>query len=77
MQSGFSDVDTFVHMKLMKVGNKYDNTFYFITQLSYEKRESLERTNVILKLIHALVQTDHWLKGIYNGLDMATSGLQS
>ena len=32
-------------------------------------------TNVILKLIHVLVQTDHWLKGIYNGLDMATSGL--
>jgi hypothetical protein len=31
--------------------------------------------NVILKLIHVLVQTDHWLKGIYNGLDMATSGL--
>ena len=33
MQSGFSDVDTFVWfpLKLMKVGNKYDNTFYFIT----------------------------------------------
>jgi hypothetical protein len=30
---------------------------------------------VILKLIHVLVQTDHRLKGISNGLDMATSGL--
>ena len=26
-----SDVDTFVWFPLMKVGNKYDNTFYFIT----------------------------------------------
>ena len=35
MQSGFSDVDTFVWfpLKLMKVANKYDNTFYFITAL--------------------------------------------
>ena len=33
MQSGFSDVDTYVRfpLKLMKVANKYDNIFYFIT----------------------------------------------